>query len=349
MKQRLHVFVVATMFCLLLLSMGLLFFGEKEKFTHRDFADRKATMTAMTAATNLSMQTGSSTPFHSDVLPHVRQVVKCMSTAFHSSPRRMLWGAYTVDTPSSAPTFETLVGRPMDLQPIFVGWRDTFPFEYATSVRGQGKTFVIFWEQHDVTLDDIVNGNSDAVIREFAARAAEYEGPIILAPFHEMNGNWEPWGGVVGDNTPQKVVAAWKHVHGFFNGVRNVKFAWTVNSGSVPDIPENAISQYYPGDAYVDYVAVDGFNDGNPWHTFGSIFNGILSELKSYEKPIYILSMASAEGERKAEWITDAFTVQLPKHPEVVGWIWFNANKEANWLVDSDPNALLAFKAVLSK
>jgi endoglucanase len=59
--------------------------------------------------------------------------------------------------------------------------------------------------------------------------------------------------------------------------------------------------------------------------------------------------MASAEGSQKAAWINDAFNVQIPKHPKIAGWIWFNENKEANWLVNSDANSLAAFKAALPK
>jgi hypothetical protein len=54
-----------------------------------------------------------------------------------------------------------------------------------------------------------------------------------------------------------------------------------------------------------------------------------------------------AEDARKPAWITDALTVQLAKYPRVVGWLWFNENKENNWLVNSSPAALTAFKDIL--
>lgn len=259
------------------------------------------------------------------------------------------WGAYSGDELVSMPFFESEVGRKTDMHAIFIGWYEPFPMRYAPSVRDQGKTLVLFWEQYDVTLDEIINGSSDDYIDKFARGARAYRGPIMLVPFHEMNGNWAPWSGTLPGNSPAKLIAAWKHIHDRFNGINNVKFAWNVNNGSQPNTPENAIKNYYPGNRYVDYVTVDGFNDGNPWLTWSQLFDDVLSELAQYHKPIYILSMASAPGPQKAEWIKDALSVEIPKHHELAGWIWFNQNKEANWLINSDPASLEAFKKGIPK
>lgn len=140
-----------------------------------------------------------------------------------------------------------------------------------------------------------------------------------------------------------------RHIRDLFRDVPNAKFVWVVNSDSVPNTADNAITKYYPGDSYVDAVGVDGFNFGSPWQSFDAIFNKPLTLLTSYGKPIYILSVASAEGSGKAAWITDALTVQIPKYPSIVGWIWFNVNKEADWRVNSSPQALNAFRAALEK
>ncbi len=262
-----------------------------------------------------------------------------------SGSNTKVWGAYLSD--QNIAGFESLVGKKINISAIFLGWTDTFPTEYNSTVRDQGKTLAIFWEQYGTTLDDINAGKSDAYIKQFAAGAKAYGGPVILMPFHEMNGNWDPWDGTVGNNTPAKEIAAWRHVHDLFAGVTNVKFGWAVNNDSVPDTAANSIGSYYPGDAYVDYVGVDGFNFGSPWQTFSEVFDSALSQLKQYNKPIYLFSMASAQGSQKATWITDFLTVQLPKHPEISGWIWFNENKEQNWLVNSDAASLAAFKAGL--
>ena len=133
-------------------------------------------------------------------------------------------------------------------------------------------------------------------------------------------------------------------MHNLFSGVSNVKWGWAVNNDSVPNTSANAIANYYPGDAYVDYVGVDGFNFGDPWQSFSSVFASSLSQLKTYNKPIYIFSMASADSSQKPAWITDALSQIYATNSGISGWIWFNENKEQNWLVDSSAAALAAFK-----
>ncbi len=100
-------------------------------------------------------------------------------------------------------------------------------------------------------------------------------------------------------------------------------------------------------DEYTDYVSVDGFNFGSPWETFDDIFGKALITLGQYKKPIYILSIGSAEGTRKAGWIVDALGTELPKYPLLQGWVWFHENKEKDWRVNSDPASLSAFKSIL--
>lgn len=262
-------------------------------------------------------------------------------------PSNLAWGAFVGD--GSASSLESLVGKSIDMQAVFTAWTDGFPSYTKSTVGSQGKTLVVFWEQYGTTLDAIINGSQDSVISQFAAGARSYGSPVILAPFHEMNGNWDPWDGTVDGNTPAKVIAAWKHLHETFGNVPNVKFAWDVNNESVPNNSNNEIGDYYPGDAYVDYLAVDGFNFGNPWQTWDQVFSSALKQLSAVNssKPIYILSMASAAGSQKAAWITDGLGTAIKKYPQVAGWVWFNENKEENWLINSDSAALAAFKSIL--
>jgi len=259
--------------------------------------------------------------------------------------KQKLWGAYAGDTPELFKQFEGLVGREADMQAVFVNWGDSFPSGFAV----KGKIFVIFWEQYGITLDEIISGKTDNYIRQFAKEVKDFNSPVILAPLHEMNGEWVQWSGVAGGNTPVKTVLAFQYIQDVFmaGNLQNVEWAWVVNHESVPDTKENSIENYYPGNKYVDYVGVDGFNFGDPWQTYDEIFSVALEKLKTYKKPIYIFSMASAEGSRKAEWIKDAFG-KIKADPDIGGFIWFNENKEKNWLINSDPLSLQAFQQGIS-
>jgi hypothetical protein len=257
--------------------------------------------------------------------------------------RETLWGAYSGDSAASFLDFENMVGQRPDMQAVFVGWHDVFPLNTAVPLKKNNQTLVIFWEQYGTSLDQIINGSQDSYIKEFARDARSYGGEVILAPLHEMNGDWNPWSGTVGNNTPAKIVLAFQHMHDLFPADPNIKWAWVVNNESSPDTPGNQIQYYYPGDDYVDYVGADGFNFGDPWQTYNEIFSKVLLRLKSYKKPIYIFSMASAEGPGKAAWISDTLQ-RIKSNPDIKGWLWFNENKEKNWLVNSDSKSLEAFR-----
>ena len=253
-----------------------------------------------------------------------------------------VWGAYTGNTAESFLSFQNEVGKQANINAVFLNFGDPFPNDLANFLKNKNQTLLIFWEPGTTTLQNIINGEHDNYIKTFAMQIKNYKNSVILVPMPEMNGNWDVWDGSYGTNSPAEVVLAWKHIHGFFSGVTNVKFGWDVNNNSVPDTPENAINNYYPGANYVDYVGVDGFNFGNPWQSYSDIFSSALQQLKTYKKPIYIFSMACAEAPQKADWISDALN-KIKSDSNISGWVWFNENKEQNWLVNSNPAALQAF------
>lgn len=310
----------------------------------------------------------SNTPVPDDSRPSVSQNIPTNpktstpvpAAVYKTPPHPPKWGFYTSSFDMQKILgLEQALGKSPELIAVFVHWgnENLFPAYLAPITKDTGKTLVIFWEATDYTVstaeqpgfsyDAILAGRWDAYMKSFAADAKTYGAPVILIPFSEMNGDWFPWSGTKNGNTPEKEILAYRHVHDIFANSPNVKFGFAPNNDSVPDTPENSIGKYYPGDKYVDYVGVDGFNFGNPWQTFDEMFRAPLVTLAAYNKPIYIFSFASAEGKNKAAWVTDALAAQIPKYPKIAGWIWFNENKERDWRINSDPNALAAFKATL--
>ena len=275
-------------------------------------------------------------------------------------PNWMKWGVYAGWSNTAMTEFEALTGKKPQMEMVFVHWGNEtqFPFYYGARIRDKGRTMVLFWEasdykrdpfnQPEYSIDAVLAGKLDTYFTNFAAGAKAYAGPVIIIPYSEMNGNWYPWGGTVGTNSPEKLIAAYRYIRKFFVGIPNVKFGFAPNSNSVPNTAANRMELYYPGDDVVDYVGVDGFNFGGTVElSFNGVFGDVLTRLKQYKKPIYIFSTASTAGLGKAAWISDALTVQLHKYPEVAGWLWFNQNKERDWRVNSDPNSLSVFIGAL--
>ena len=167
-----------------------------------------------------------------------------------------------------------------------------------------------------------------------------------------MNGNWYPWGGTVGSNSPAKLVQAWRHIHDIFAdaGASNVKFVWCVNNDSVPGTSANSISAYWPDSSYVDYASLDGYNAGDTqdwssWRPFADCFAASYKTVAGLtSKPMFIAETSSVEsGGSKAKWISDMFTVIPAKFPRLQGVCWFDASQSFDWRINSSSSAAKAF------
>jgi hypothetical protein len=219
-------------------------------------------------------------------------------------------------------------------------------------------------------LDPIAAGRADAEITRVARQIAAMRTVVLVEPAWEMNGNWDyAWQGVTNGNTgaPGKYRAAWRRVVDIFRreGATNVRWVFNPNVGNpvtrsaTGESHWNWYGNYYPGDAYVDYVGAHGFNApklwGGSWQEPGAMFDGadadhMLSDLsRRYPtKPIIIGEFASDEGNgtAKAQWIRDAYA-RLRSHPNVVGAVWFNMNKEADWRIESSAASLNAYREAM--
>ncbi|HEX5870601.1 MAG TPA: glycosyl hydrolase [Longimicrobium sp.] len=221
-------------------------------------------------------------------------------------------------------------------------------------------------------LDAINGGAADARLTAMARGFAAFGDPVLLEPAWEMNGNWQyAWQGIengADGNAPAKYRAAWRRIVDIFRreGATNVRWVFNPNVGNPVQAGGgtshwNWYGNYYPGDAYVDYVGAHGFNAprvwGGSWTGFAEMFDGaradhILSDLVSRYpgKPIIVGEFATDEGagNAKAQWIGDAYRALL-SHPNVVGAVWFNMNKEADWRIESSPAAQAAFRAAMAE
>jgi beta-mannanase len=240
-----------------------------------------------------------------------------------------------------------MVGKKVNIFSLFVSWAQNFPLDLSSNIGQAGKTLIIFWEP-SFGYDSINNGSQDAYIKQFVADAKTYGHPVILVPFDEMNLNEEAWGYGQNNNSAEKFKEAWIHIHTLFAQDTNVKFGLDYNNVDIPaDTSGNLYDDYYPGSSYVDFVGVDGFSFSNNWQTFGQIFDSAINKLNSYKKPIIIFSVAAEDNPQKAAWITDGLGSHIKTYKNVKDWVWFNKGGTPNWLVNSDPKSLAAFKSVL--
>jgi hypothetical protein len=259
--------------------------------------------------------------------------------------------------------FSVMIGRRPSFVTWYQDWSGGFVREHFDATAARGVTPMVTWEprhsptdpndtKRNYTLAKIVAGNHDAYIRQYARDARAWGKPIYLRFAHEMNGNWYPWSSGVNGNTSAEYVAAWRHVHDIFRqeGATNVKWVWAPNVSYPGTTP---YAQLYPGDAYVDWVGLDGYNWGatstSSWTSFYNIFGSSYAEMAALtSKPMMIAETASAEqGGDKAAWIRQGLLTDVPsRFPRVGAVLWFNVNLERDWRVNSSSASLTAFREV---
>jgi len=275
-------------------------------------------------------------------------------------------GFYQSGAPSSMDpltTLEAKIGTKAAVVNFYVTDTEGFPVNRARSIADHGSIPMItleFWSVQTGGVDAITSGSKDAALIKFADAAKAHGTEIWLRPFHEMNSNWYPWAGATNGNSAAKVVAAWKHVKDLFvsRGATNVKFVWCVNNESVPNVASNAISAYWPGDAYVDQLAIDGYNFGtsqswSTWRSFNSVISDSYAKVTALSaKPLFLAETGSVEqGGNKAAWMTDMFNTIKASYPRIAGVCWFNVNDTSantDWRVDSSTASLDAFKLAMA-
>ncbi len=243
----------------------------------------------------------------------------------------------------------------------------------SSNVVAEGATPMITWMPIDLSrksdnlLPEIALGYWDDYLTQWGTKLMawvnmypENERPRLAIRFaHEFNGNWYPY-----SNTPESYKAAWQTIHDLFEqmGVNeHVDWVWSASKTNVDDYDDFTV--YYPGDEYVDWTSLDGYNWGSNytsqgWTSFKDVFSASYNVLVSNypSKPIMIGETASAEPtdlpnpeygmygddsdafESKSLWIQGMLTDLESEFPAVRALTIFNINKELSWSINTSYN-----------
>jgi hypothetical protein len=286
-------------------------------------------------------------------------------------PAGVMLGVYIPGVPEDMRFLEDLTGRVrrgFRLISVYQAWgsapKDQFDAEALNKIVRSGAIPVLTWEPWvtDFTepslapmparefhnLRAIGRGDYDFYIRRWAIAAKRWHRPLIIRLGHEMNASWYPWGQGAFGNSSGDFKNMWRHVVDVFRsvGADNVLWAWTPARLPLGDL--------YPGDAYVDWVGMTVLNFGTAppgwkWASFADLFRPYYAPLKSFNKPIMIAEVASAEqGGDKARWITEALDSLPAEFPAVRALMWYNAAQDKywqiNWSLESSHAATRAFQ-----
>jgi hypothetical protein len=208
-----------------------------------------------------------------------------------------------------------------------------------------------------VPFQDIQSGAYEPYLLEFAKQAALVKRPFMIRFAHEMNIARYHWGtkaSEYGPESPRIYQQMFRYVVTLFQqaGAYNVLWVFCPNAESVPNASYdkgaswNRLEAYYPGNAYVDVLGMDGYNWGttqkksksgwdSQWRTFADIFRPAWDTLRHLDskKPIIVFETGTVDqGGNKKCWIKDAF--ETARQWRLNGLVWFQVKKEYDWRIN---------------
>jgi glycosyl hydrolase family 26 len=254
--------------------------------------------------------------------------------ATRADARPLALGVYIPEgprQPGKLDRYGRLLGRSPAIVSDYKQW-DFAPFVKSElrEVWERGAVPMITWEPmsyfgNRYPLRAIAHGRFDRYARRAARAAASWGHPVLLRFAHEMNGDWYDWGRGVRGNTARRYKRAWRRLVRIFRGqgADNVRWVWCPNVNQGGNMP---FRRFFPGDAWVDWVGLDGFNwgYGGVSYSFREIFAGSYRTLSRISRRPLMIAETGAGNRGKARWIRQALGRQLAPMRRIEALVWFN-------------------------
>lgn len=270
-------------------------------------------------------------------------------------------GAYVPhadENPSLIDSFGHEVGR----QPLIITSFKTFDqapvyLPQLEGIHNHGAVPMITWEPQTssegrIDLSKIAGGAFDGYLSDAAHVAANWGKPLMIRIGQEMNGSWYPWSPAFG-NSARSFVATWRHIVRLFRreGASNVQWIWTPYVQTENNLP---FKRFYPGDRYVDWAGVDGYNWGGrfAWKSFHELFASSYHRLlRLTDRPLMVGEVGSGEiGGNKARWLRAMLRHDIPRMPHFRAVVWFDqVDEKGDLRVDTSGAALSSLRRWTSK
>ena len=255
---------------------------------------------------------------------------------------------------------EAAIGRKLAIDHHYQAWATLKLTDEARDLAA-GRKPLVSWPKGawpaGVDAKAIRSGSQDAIIRAAADSFKALGGPVFLRFAYEMD--QDPASGrYIGE--PTDFIPAWRRVHNIFvrRGATNVIWVWcAVSSGFAPGHSQT----YYPGSAYVDWIAADGFSywpvqqtPKGRWRSLQEIFTSFYTWGATTGKPMMIAATGVQEDpiqpSRKPKWFADA-TAWLKTVPAIKAFVYWSSdqptpNGPALFWVDTSASSLSAYTAM---
>jgi hypothetical protein len=231
------------------------------------------------------------------------------------------------DQMQSAPAVQQTLGRRLAILHVYTPWEAPAPIADLDSISANGSIPLLDWSC-GMPDDQVAAGAADGLITAYAEALKAYAKPVFLRWYWEMNllkthARCQSAGGAA------DYVSAWQRIWTIFHqvGATNVAFVWSPGVSGVDPAP------FYPGDQYVDWIGVDGYdrkNLGVPGFT--SIFSAFYDQWQSHAKPMMVAE-TGARPSVQAAYLEGAASA-LPSLPAFKAVVYFDATGPAgSWVL----------------
>lgn len=280
-------------------------------------------------------------------------------------------------TAADVARYETAVGKKSAWIYFSNNWFEsrTFPGTMCAWIRDLGKVpYVRLMLRSDVdqkhaektfTLARIVAGEFDPDLRAWAREAKAFGSPLLIEWGTEPNGNWFGWNGKWNGGAkegPQHYVAAYRHVVDLMRaeGADNLTWVWHANWFDEPERKWNALENYFPGEAYCDWIALSAYGPTTPTtHDGTESFRFKID--KAYPrltklapgKPVIVAEFGCDLHNKRvnaARWARSALEELFANRwPRIVGFCWWNESWQNDDTKKHDSDLIMLDDADLTR
>jgi cellulose synthase (UDP-forming) len=249
---------------------------------------------------------------------------------------------------------EASLSTRFDIVSVYHAWGDgkeqELPVNVLETISARGAIPMITWEPWTSTFSKLgdhpdlskdrkvfaaVNeGVFDDYLQKCAIKIRDFHKPVFIRFAHEADNPAYPWS-AAGGNTAAEFRKAWERVVSIFvdNGVSNVSWVWN------PWKPE-AVSEYFPGPNYVDWVGINVLDYGKAGkdgksYSFSELYEpyrkamAMVAEMKN--KPVMIAELGCAGDDDRDKWIGEALGAVGSKYREIRSVVFYNNAEDKNF------------------
>ena len=187
--------------------------------------------------------------------------------------------------------------------------------------------------------------------------AAAFGSPLLAEYGTEVNGEWFSWNGVwngggkpggYGDpaqaDGPERFRDAYRHIIEICrdSDAENITWVFHANGADWPQQAWNRLENYYPGDEWVDWLAVSVYGAHTPqddyWDEFRPGMDSAYARVAALaDKPVILAEFGVTRGNPlgdQAAWARSALMdITSLRYPHLIGFSWWNER----WQNDENP------------